>query len=300
MAKQKITEEGLVGVFVAPEGEGPLPGVLLLPGSDGGIPDGFASRISLRGFAVLALGYFGLEGLPSSLERIPLEYFEKALHWLKKQKEVDGSIAVVGYSRGGELSLLLGCYFPSRIQAIVAYTPNAFVCGAFPYVNRPAWTFNGHAIAPFLHGVMSEEKDLSEKEDLRLACTAGIIPFHAGTKEDPYDEKDLFLVRKTEGAEIPVEKIACPLLIFSGGEDKIWPSCLYGDLIMKRLEAKGSAIKREHIAYREGGHAVGDGPIYHPHGHFYCHLGGKAEANKKMGQETFEKMISFLKENLLA
>ena len=51
---------------------GSSPGIFGLPGL------AFASE----GVATLALAYFGMPGLPRTFERIPLEYFAKALSWL--------------------------------------------------------------------------------------------------------------------------------------------------------------------------------------------------------------------------
>jgi dienelactone hydrolase len=60
--------------------------------------------------------------------RDPLEYFERAIEWLKSQPEVDTNcIAVVGNSKGGELALLLGVTYPEDVRAIIGYAPSAVV-----------------------------------------------------------------------------------------------------------------------------------------------------------------------------
>ncbi len=57
-----------------------------MSGSDGcmpsanAIPEYFIESLISNYFAVLSLAYFGLPGLPSSLENINLEYFENAGH----------------------------------------------------------------------------------------------------------------------------------------------------------------------------------------------------------------------------
>jgi hypothetical protein len=50
------------------------PAVLLIGGSGGGIgwQDYMAERLAERGFVAMAVAYFGMEGLPAALERIPL------------------------------------------------------------------------------------------------------------------------------------------------------------------------------------------------------------------------------------
>jgi len=122
--------------------------VLLLGGSGGGMPNGYAaSLLASHGFPVLALAYFGAPGLPPQLERIPLEYFQRALTWLAKRPEVSPSrISVVGVSRGGELALLLGSTYPGLIQAVAAYVPSERVNPAPTDFSSPAWTRDGKAL----------------------------------------------------------------------------------------------------------------------------------------------------------
>src|SRR5262249_19539421 len=120
-----VRTDGFVGVFYEPPGEGHHPAVLVLGGSNGGIPPApsAAGGLASRGYAVLALAYFGVEGLPRALSNIPLEYFGTALHWLASQPSVDREhIGVFGASRGAELALLLGVAYPG-LRAVIAYMP---------------------------------------------------------------------------------------------------------------------------------------------------------------------------------
>ena len=83
-----------------------------------------AAHLAARGYAALALAYFGTEHLPPTLAEIPLEYFETALAWLARQPEVDPDrLGVAGVLRGGELALLLGATFPA-LRAVVADVPS--------------------------------------------------------------------------------------------------------------------------------------------------------------------------------
>jgi dienelactone hydrolase len=145
-----LREKGLVGEFYQPAGEGKHPAVLVLTGSGGGIPpaSGFAGGLASRGYAVLALAYFGVAGLPRNLENIPLEYFGTALDWMIAQPSVDSSrIAVIGSSRGAELALLLGSMIP-QIHAVVAFMPsNVIWGGCCDRMGAPSWTIGRHPLA---------------------------------------------------------------------------------------------------------------------------------------------------------
>jgi len=65
--------------------------------------------------------------LPKELYEIPVEFFERGLSWLEKHGSVDCErIAVYGYSKGGELSLLLGSLY-SPIKAVAAFSGSSLV-----------------------------------------------------------------------------------------------------------------------------------------------------------------------------
>ncbi len=73
VSKIAVEDGRLVANLHRPEGEGPFPALLLVGGSGGGIAwqDTLGALLAQDGFAALALAYFGLEGLPAELERIP-------------------------------------------------------------------------------------------------------------------------------------------------------------------------------------------------------------------------------------
>lgn len=72
--------------------------MLVLGGSEGGdsvsVVD-TAGILAAHGYPTLALAYFKEPGLPSALERIPLEYFARALRMLRRQPDVDPAHLVV-------------------------------------------------------------------------------------------------------------------------------------------------------------------------------------------------------------
>jgi hypothetical protein len=137
--KRSIREDGLVGTLFFPRNMQKLPGIIVVPGSSGGISELNAQLLASHGYVVFALGYFGVNGLPKMLENIDLGYFKKAISWLKKQEQVKAnSIALLGDSRGGELVLLIASVFPRDVNAVVAYVPSSVVNGGVPFVNLPA------------------------------------------------------------------------------------------------------------------------------------------------------------------
>ena len=75
--------------------------MLLCGGSKGGNAYWLAAhQFADAGYPSLSIGYFKMPGLPSGLNRIPIEYFAGALRWLGQQPGVDPhKMYVLGASR---------------------------------------------------------------------------------------------------------------------------------------------------------------------------------------------------------
>jgi dienelactone hydrolase len=128
--------------------------VLLIGGSEGGLSmTGEAALLASHGYPALDVAYFGAQGVPRNLERIPLEYFVRAARWLAHRAGVDGRrLVVYGVSRGTEAAMLLAAHFPKLFAGVVVLSPAArvnaaFVTGALGR-GAAAWTIGGRPIAP--------------------------------------------------------------------------------------------------------------------------------------------------------
>jgi Acyl-CoA thioester hydrolase/BAAT N-terminal region/BAAT / Acyl-CoA thioester hydrolase C terminal len=112
IASTDVRERGLYGRFFRPATGGPVPGVLVLGSSDGGLAPYVMQEAALlagHGFAALALAYFYIGSLPDRLAGVPFEYFGGAIRWLQDQPLVRGNrLGVNGTSRGGELACSWG------------------------------------------------------------------------------------------------------------------------------------------------------------------------------------------------
>lgn len=285
-----IREKGIVGALFLPPSKKPLPVIVTLSGLQGGLSESKAQLLASHGFAVLALGYFGLDGLPADLENIPLEYFDTALRWVNAQPDLDGKrIGLFGFSRGAELALLLGSHFPDAMHAIVATSPSSLVFGAFDKKEVPAWTYQGKPLP------LIPTPDRSKSG----ATDAG-HPFHA----TPLVLKTLESSANRDAAAIPIEKIKCPLLIISGGDDQLWPAALFAKQIEERLKNTHSKIQFKHINYPKAGHQIGipflpSNPLYfHSVTNLWFSLGGSAEDDERASRDSWRKVIVFFQNKL--
>lgn len=296
------SEEGFLAEIYSSSKSKPTKGVIVIPGSEGGVPSELAKFIASNDYTTMALGYFGAQGLPPALENIPLEYFEHATQWFKEYSALE-KVYLLGGSRGGELALLLGTTFPKLFDKIAAIVPSSQVTGGFPHPNKPAWTLKGKPIRPFVRALMDDKLSFTEYDDLLQATKAKEIPFHSNTQEDPFNIVDLFLKRHqqqdVDNSAILVENLKCPLLVIAAGDDQIWPSSWYAQQIAKRLDRSASKIFRKILTYPNAGHGLTapyDKPIYHPVGHFWCHLGGSPQANQEACEKCWQNIFNFFEQ----
>lgn len=292
--RREIRENGIVATLFLPPSKKPLPVIITLSGSNGGLSENRAKLLASHGFAVLALGYFGVEGLPSNLQNISLEYFETAFAWLKEQPTIDASrIGLYGISRGAELALLLGSLFPDAMQAIVAVSPSSVVYGGLNEVPVDVWIYHGKPVLPFAPVPESDftsgkGQDAAHPVSTRQSFLEGML------------QKEAF-----EAAAIPVENIRCPILLISGGDDQMWPSDLYANQILDRLEKNHSLVSFQHLHYPAAGHGINiphlpipEPTYYHPIGKCWLSMGGNRAADAEASKDSWDKLVIFFHQTL--
>lgn len=285
---KEIRENGIVGKIYYPNAKGPRPAIILLSGSDGGFHERSAKLFAEEGYIALALAYFHAEGLPEHLENIPLEYFKNATEWLKAQPEVNkDKVHLHGPSRGGELALLLASIYPKEYASVVAIVPSCVTYAGMPDVTKSAWTLAGK---PLPAAPAPGEKEVYKQ--LETSKTVDLVQIFLEMMED----KGAF-----ENAFIQVEKIECPILLISGMDDRMWPSYLYCELIIKRLVKYDSQIFRDHVSYDNAGHMITSNydvtisdPIKHPVTGLFYEVGGNPESQAFACKDAWYRIIDFL------
>lgn len=296
--RQEVTGE-VVGVFYRPlEVSNPLPALIVLGGSEGGYNEGWAMVMASKmRLPTLALGYFGAKGLPPTLQKIPLETIERAIDWLGKQPCVaNGSIGLIGASRGGELALLAASLFP-QVQAVVGYTPSGVIWEGIGEGDAPAWTYRGDAF-PYLLWMTDDESDRLFKE--------------AKEKGTPYFDAPAFIYSlkmqqdRIPSATIPVEKSRAAFLLIGNPGDGIWPSDVLSRITIERLIAKNHPRHYELLSYDNGGHMLVPYPYYPttlrqfylPTVGVWEGLGGTPEGAAIAAADSWPKVIEFLRREL--
>ncbi len=298
MAICEVEERSLSASFYVEDGP-PRPGVIVLGGSEGGRPRYLARLLAAEGFSCLALSYFGAEPLPRRLVEVPIDCVENALDWLRDRSDsLDTPIGLLGASKGAELALLAASKWPDAVGAVVAYAPSAVTfAGISPRAEerrRSSWSYRG-APLPFVPFPSRARPAL---------CPQGFsfAPMYDAALDDPV---------AVARAAIPVEKIRAPVMLISGGRDRVWPSSRMVGMVKARLGEHGSQ-EVVHLGFPEAGHSImpwapgiamnrvgrvanwirlaGTGGLFA--------LGGKPWANRAALREAWPQAVAFLRTHL--
>ncbi|MGE5543364.1 MAG: acyl-CoA thioester hydrolase/BAAT C-terminal domain-containing protein, partial [Bacillota bacterium] len=295
--RMEVREPGVVGTLFVPAGEGRRPAIIFLGGSDGGTYEPTAAIYASHGYVTLALAYFGMEGLPDSLENIPVETVERAIQWLEVHPGVDkNAIGIWGVSKGAELALLAASHYP-QIKAVVAKSPSAVVfegiTGDSTESRQSSWTFKGKPL-PFVPTIFTQEHAESYS-----AAVANEEPWPTA----PLYEYALQNKDAVEKATIKVEQINGPVLLISGGRDEAWPSGQLSEMVMQRLKEKGHPFPDVRLHYENAGSQIGT--PYNPTTvnwltlpGFVIDLGGSPKADAVASMDSWPKIFDFFRTHL--
>ncbi len=219
--------------------------IVLIGGGQWG--DYWAQEFANKEMVGLSLPYTQKVGLPKLPEEIDLEYFEKAIKWLGKQKEVDpNKIVIMGASRNAELALVIASTFPEIVSGVVAYAPSSVAWSntVLPYNSnelKPSWKYNGIDI-PY---VPMDKISVNDSGKIKMV---------------EYWKNGLSKTDLVNKATIKAEKINGPILLFSGSDDKVWPSSIMADMIEKRLKENNFKHSFQNIKYKNAGHLISNNP----------------------------------------
>jgi len=190
-----------------------------------------------KGYAFLAIGYFGSKETPNTLDRISLDAIHDAIIEISKNSKIAAEkIALIGGSKGSELVLNLASYFDD-IDAVVAITPSHV---SFPTLtmmsNTSSWTLNNKEL-PFA--------------PVPYSAVPAMI---SGDHLEAY--RIILLDKEAERkALIPVERISGSILLLSASKDEAWPSTKMSNKIIKRLKRNDFKNYYKHVII-EGGHTA--------------------------------------------
>uniref|UniRef100_A0A7M4FBV9 Acyl-coenzyme A amino acid N-acyltransferase 1-like n=1 Tax=Crocodylus porosus TaxID=8502 RepID=A0A7M4FBV9_CROPO len=262
-------------LFLPPEG--PFPGLIDLFGGVGGLIEFRASLLASRGFAALALAYFGYEDLPEMLVEVDLEYFEEAVNILLRHPKVGGpGVGLVSISKGAEIALAMASFLPN-IKAVVSINST-------------------HA----LHGMPLRYRDLHiNPVPYKIEC----IRF---TPLGLMELSNMVTVIHTEESQesiLPVEQAEAKILFIVGENDRNYNSKAFAEKVMERMRRHGRKNYRM-LCYPGAGHLIeppGSPFCYHSWSFFFFRpvvWGGEAQSHVAAQEHSWKEIQKFLWQHL--
>lgn len=229
------TKEFVAHYYPAPD-NADKPVVMVLGGSEGGLPVKLAQAVADQGYPTLALAYFKQAELPEELEHIPLEYFTKAKSWLMDKHKADAEqIMLVGWSKGAELALLLAST-DSDFHHVVAIAPSSVV-----------WA-----------GILNDWQKVPGSSWTQDSTPVNYVPFKpSGPVTSLLDLYTQSLDNRADNgkADILVENIKGKVFLYSGGKDEIWPSSKMASAICEKMQSN-AASSCTHFEHKELDHLL--------------------------------------------
>ena len=208
--------------------------LIVISGSEGGLEhaEKMAKFFQQNGVPALAAGYFRTKNTPKFLDRIPVEYIDRAFRFLKEQGYE--KVGIQGISKGAEYAALAAIHNP-EITCVILKTPSWFYSEGLAGKHTSGtscWTAEGTEV-PF---TPYKIRSFNLLASFRETGEYNLLKMNTG--------KDV-----TEESVIPVEKINGPVLLFSTNADNVWPSAESGKRLAERLQKSSFSFPYQHICY---------------------------------------------------
>lgn len=244
MIKTNVKDNGFEGILFSGDGSKDKV-VIVMSGSNGGmkITKQTAEFYHKNGIPALALALFATKGTQPCLDKVPVEYVECAIHWLKEQGYK--RIGIDGMSKGSEIALVAASMF-SDLSCVIVRVPSHFVSEGLVGNGKnkvpsgtSCWSYKGKelAYAPYKTRNFNILKMFMKEKEMH------VITFNR--------DKDVVL-----DSIIPIEKIKAPILILSSKNDSVWPSYESGTYIEDKLTEIDYPYEHKHVAYENMSHAL--------------------------------------------
>lgn len=199
----------------------PTAAVVVLHGSEGGqapYAPWLASHLADNGFVTASFCWFGCDGLPDRVDRVPLDRTVAFLRWFRSGPAEGLPVVVYGASRGAEHALLLASLLgdDALIDGVASHAGTDTVVAAYdPATGGPVLVDGTYDAA------------WAWKGDLLYGERA--MPFGSGPR-------------------IAIERYPGPLWLSHGAADPLWPA----DRSRRLASARGALTTEMHVWPGEG------------------------------------------------
>jgi len=211
------------------------------------------------GYNVLVLGFYIWKGLPKDLVQIPVDYVEKAVKWLKEEKNIKG-IAMTGISTGAGYTLLAASLIPD-IGCVIPIVPYDYVPAgtvkkglSYKEAHKSQYTWHGEDL-PY-----TPIDFLDEKGMWWWLNTARKTPGYGLRRfmRFGYDEMEK---KQLPEARIKVENMHADVLFLAVKDDDAWPSDVAVPRMLKVLKEANYPYRVESHIYEKASHILANSGV---------------------------------------
>lgn len=219
--ESRIKKKNLSAILYMPKLEKQMTAVIVLGGFSGKQNESYSKVLATSNIVALSMAYFKADGLPQSLDMVPIELVSSALDFLQSVPRVEkDNIGVLAISRGTELAFL-SASIDERIKSVAAIVPS--LVSWHGQTGLTAWTYQGQP-KPSLTFERRSKIPILERAQFAL-----------------YKEAEV------NRARFSFERINGRILLISAKQDHIWPSTHMADAIVDYLHKNDFPFSVNHL-----------------------------------------------------
>ncbi|MDO6426851.1 acyl-CoA thioester hydrolase/BAAT C-terminal domain-containing protein [Thalassotalea sp. 1_MG-2023] len=227
----QIKQNGINALLYTPKLDKTIPAVIVLGGSSGRLNTEYSEILAANGIVVLSLAYFKAEGLPQTLDNVPVEIVSRGLDYLQSLPQVEVTqLGILGVSRGSELAFL-SASVDNRVRAVAGIVPSSVSWHGQTGAN--AWSLQSKPVAALTFERRSP------------------VPIFERAKLALDDQQAV------KRAQFSFDNINGAVLLVSAKQDHIWPSHFMSKQIIAHLKLSGFKFPVQHIVVDDN-HFLGE------------------------------------------
>jgi len=182
--------------------------------------------------------------------------------------------------------LLVAATFPNLVGPVVAYTPSSVVWAGIDFSETS--------------GAKRSSWSIADKPLPFVPYPSGVAPTFSerGLSVLPIYDVGLDNAGAVAEAAIAVERATGPLMLISGGHDRMWPAERMCRMVVDRMRHHERASAVSHLNYPEAGHALFPYRNTSPHGvasPMPFDLGGSPDAATAAHTSAWKQVVEHLR-----